>query len=78
MLSATLPNFLQLLAADYRRWSGLAGAGSSDARRLDAPVGELFSDAAAAVQSGRERRRQEAEADAEAARAGGPADAPPS
>ena len=59
VLSATLPNFLQLLAADYRRWAGLTGTGDAAARQLDAPVGELFSDAAAAVQSGRQRRAVE-------------------
>lgn len=58
VLSATLPNFLALLAADYRRWAGIAGTGDSSARQLDAPVGELFADAAAAVQEGRQRRRQ--------------------
>lgn len=58
LLSATLPSFLALLAADYRRWAGIAGTGDSSARQLDAPVGELFADAAAAVQEGRERRRQ--------------------
>ena len=58
VLSATLPSFLELLAADYRRWAGIAGTGDSNARQLDAPVGELFADAAAAVQEGRERRRQ--------------------
>lgn len=59
ILSATLPNFLSLLAADYRRWAGIAGTGDSSARQLDAPVGELFSDAAAAVQEGRQRRQQQ-------------------
>ena len=61
MLTATLPNFLELLAADYRRWAGVASSGGSDGggRQLDAPVGDLFSDAAAAVQQGRERRRQQ-------------------
>lgn len=57
MLTATLPNFLELLAADYRRWAGLAAA-SAGARELDAPVGELFLDAAATVREGQERRRQ--------------------
>ena len=59
ILSATLPNFLALLAADYRRWAGIAGTGDSSARQLDAPVGELFSDAAAAVQEGRQRRQHQ-------------------
>ncbi|KAL4457371.1 hypothetical protein ABPG75_012236 [Micractinium tetrahymenae] len=57
VLSATLPNFLELLAADYRRWAGLAGA-AAGARQLDTPVGELFLDAAATVREGQEWRRQ--------------------
>ena len=60
VLTATLPNFLELLAADYRRWAGLAGA-SAGARELDTPVGELFLDAAATVREGRERRQQHPE-----------------
>lgn len=63
VLTATLPNFLSLLAADYRKWAGLSGTGDAASRQLDAPVGELFSDAAAAVREGRERRlAQEVEA----------------
>jgi hypothetical protein len=66
VLAATLPNFLNLLAADYRRWAGLAGTsdgdgdggGSGSGRQLDAPVGELFADAAATVREGREWRAQ--------------------
>lgn len=61
VLSAALPNFVSLLAADYRRWAGLSGTGDSAARQLDAPVGELFTDAAAAVQQERDRRRHEQE-----------------
>ena len=71
VLTATLPNFLDLLAADYRRWSGVASSGGDgsdggggSSRQLDAPVGDLFSDAAAAVQQGRERRRQQQHDDA--------------
>ncbi|PRW58005.1 kinase [Chlorella sorokiniana] len=67
ILSATLPNFLALLAADYRRWAGIAGTGDSSARQLDAPVGELFSDAAAAVQEGRQRRQHQPAGDDEKA-----------
>lgn len=69
VLSASLPNFLHLLAADYRRWAGLAGTGDAAARQLDAPVGELFSDAAAAVQEGRQRREAQAHVQGEAAAA---------
>ena len=60
VLSACLPNFLNLLASDYRRWAGLAGTGDAATRQLDAPVGELFTDAAAAVQEGRQRREARA------------------
>ena len=68
ILSASLPNFLELLGSDYRQWAGLdAGAAG---RQLDAPVGDLFSDAAAAVREGRERRQQQQEHAGEAPRAG--------
>lgn len=62
VLTATLPNFLDLLAADYRRWAGVEGppgGGNGGGRQLDAPVGELFADAAATVREGRERRQHE-------------------
>jgi hypothetical protein len=68
VLTATLPNFIDLLAADYRRWAGTdgdTGCGGS-VRRLDTPAGELFTDAAAAVREGRERQQQHAEKEEEA------------
>ena len=84
VLAATLPSFLALLAADYRRWAGIAGTGDSAARQLDAPVGELFSDAAAAVQAGRawrngeqEQAAQEREPGQAGEAAGGAAPPPP-
>lgn len=62
VLTATLPNFLNLLAADYSRWAGVddpPGGDGGGGRQLDAPVGELFADAAATVREGRERRQHE-------------------
>ncbi|GAB4823478.1 hypothetical protein N2152v2_010524 [Parachlorella kessleri] len=44
VLVAVLPNFLDLLASDYKRWAAAGGTAGASPRDIEGAVGELFAD----------------------------------
>ena len=44
VLVAVLPNFLDLLASDYKRWAAAGGTTGAPPRDIEGAVGQLFAD----------------------------------